>query len=221
MTDVDGSTANPVGERRWPMAAAVLTAVVLQVILPRRVATPIYLLFPLMELGMLAALIIGDPGRIDQRSTTLRRLTILLIAVMTLANTLSAVILIQDIIQGDQLRFEVLLGRGASIWVTNVIVFSLWFWEFDRGGPVERARRTGIPAAFIFPEETLPEREGPAWEPSYPDYLFLAFTNSTAFSPTDTLPIATWAKMTMMLQAGISLTVAILVVARAVNILPG
>jgi hypothetical protein len=221
MSDVDGSAPRPTGERRWPMAAAVLTAVALQVILPRRVVAPIYWLFPLMELGMLAALIIGDPGRIDQRSPTLRRLTILLIAVMTLANTLSAVILIQDIILGERLRFEILLGRGASIWVTNVIVFSLWFWEFDRGGPVERARRTGIRASFIFPEETLPAQEGPAWEPTYPDYLYLAFTNSTAFSPTDTLPIAIWAKMTMMLQAAISLTVAILVVARAVNILPG
>lgn len=203
------------------MAGAVLGAVVLQVVLPRRTAVAFFWIFPLMELGMLAALIIGDPGRIDRSSPLLRRLTILLIAVMTLANTVSAVILVRDIIVGlASLTPTILLGRGASIWVTNVIVFSLWFWEFDRGGPVERARRTEIPASFVFPEETMQEGADTAWEPTYPDYLFLAFTNATAFSPTDTLPIATWAKMTMMLEAGISLTVAILVVARAVNILP-
>jgi uncharacterized membrane protein len=73
----------------------------------------------------------------------------------------------------------------------------------------------------VFPEDATPEMAPPAWIPSYPDYLYLAFTNATAFSPTDTVPIRMWAKMTMMLQSAVSLVIAILVVARAINVLPG
>ena len=105
--------------------------------------------------------------------------------------------------------------------MTNVIVFSLWFWELDRGGPAERAAGSGIPASFAFPENAMPEFAAEGWSPIYPDYLYLAFTNATAFSPTDTLPVKTWAKMAMMLQSVVSLVTAILVVARAINVLPG
>jgi hypothetical protein len=147
-------------------------------------------------------------------------MTISLIAVMTLANTVQGVVLIHDIIEGLRgLTSTLLLGRGAAIWVTNVIAFSLWYWALDRGGPTERAFGTAIRPSFIFPEEASAEWTPEGWEPTYPDYLYLAFTNAAAFSPTDTLPVMVWAKMTMMAQAAISLAVAILVVARAVNIL--
>ena len=115
----------------------------------------------------------------------------------------------------------VLLGRGASIWVENVIVFSLWYWHFDRGGPAERAAGSPIPPSFAFPENATPELAPVGWRPAYPDYLYLAYTNATAFSPTDTLPVRRWAKLTMMVQSTLSLVIAILVVARAVNVLPG
>jgi uncharacterized membrane protein len=219
LSDVERPSPELAGEHRWPMAVAVLTAVVLQVVLPRNEVVSFWWLFPVVEVVMLAALIVADPGRIDRRSRTLRRMTILLIAVMTAANTTSGIVLIHDILAG--LRGEtatILLGRGAAIWVTNVI-FSLWYWEFDRGGPTERMHKTAIRPGFTFPEEVMPELVG-GWEPTYPDYLYLAFTSATAFSPTDTLPVAIWAKMTMMIESGISLVVAILVVARAVNILP-
>jgi uncharacterized membrane protein len=114
-----------------------------------------------------------------------------------------------------------LLGRGAALWVTNVVVFSLWFWELDRGGAAERAAASGIPPSFGFPEEAMPELVPEGWMPRYPDYLYLSFTNATAFSPTDTLPVRTWAKMTMMGESVISLLIAILVIARAINVLPG
>ena len=170
---------------------------------------------------LLIALIAIDPGRVDDRSAQVRRLTIGLIAIMTVATIGGLGLLIDDILRGVELNATNLLGRGAMLWVTNVIVFSLWFWELDRGGPAERAVGSGIALSFAFPENAMPEFAADGWSPIYPDYLYLAFTNATAFSPTDTLPVNTWSKMMMMLESAISLVTAILVVARAINVLPG
>jgi hypothetical protein len=140
---------------------------------------------------------------------------------MTIGTIAGVTVLIEDILSGTKLEATDLLGRGAALWVTNVIVFSLWFWELDRGAPAERAAGSGIPPSFAFPENATPELAPEGWAPIYPDYLYLAFTNATAFSPTDTLPVKTWAKMMMMLQSAVSLVTAILVIARAINVLPG
>ena len=212
----------PLPERRWPMATAVLAAVLLQVITPHRGRVPGWWLFPIAEVAVLAVLIIRDPGRIDRRSEFLRRVTFLLIGLMTLGVATSTVVLSYDILATVRgVNATALLGRGAAVWLTNVIVFSLWYWEVDRGGPAERAARSGIRASFAFPEDTVPELVDESWIPEYPDYLYLSFTAATAFSPTDTLPIRRWAKMAMMVESAVSLVVAILVVARAINILPG
>ena len=103
--------------------------------------------------------------------------------------------------------------------MTNVIAFSLWFWLLDRGGPAARAAGTPLAAAFAFPENATPELAPPDWWPQYLDYLYLAFTNSTALSPTDTMPLTRWAKMLMLVQSSVSLVIAVMIVARAVNIL--
>jgi hypothetical protein len=209
-----------VAEPRWPMAAAVLCAVILQLVVPSRGRVPGWWVFPVLELVMLALLIVRDPGRIDRRSSALRSLTIGLIAVMTVANSVAAIILLREILSvARYANATLLLGRGAAIWVTNVIVFSLWYWEFDRGGPAERAAGSGVPLSFAFSEDAMPELGPVGWRPRYVDYLYLSFTNATAFSPTDTLPVRTWAKMTMMGQSAVSLVTGILVIARAVNIL--
>jgi len=209
-------------ERRWPMAVAVLAATMLMFFAPRHAVVSFWWIFPVIQLVLLGALIVADPGRIDRRSTVLRRATIVLIAVMTVANTLSALVLIDGIIAGiPDITPTILLGSGAAIWVTNVIIFSLWFWELDRGGPTERMMGSGVPVSFVFPEEANTEHAAAqGWEPTYPDYLYLAYTNAISFSPTDTMPVRMWAKMTMMIESAISLLIAILVVARAVNILP-
>jgi hypothetical protein len=204
------------------MAAAVVTAAILQVVVPHRGRVPIWWLYPFVELALLLLIIAADPGRIDRRSATSRRLTISLIAVMTVANSFGAIVLMYDIVAGVLgMTATDLLGRGALVWVTNVIVFSLWFWELDRGGPAERAAGTPVRPSFAFPEDTMPELAPEGWMPTYPDYLYLSFTNSTAFSPTDTLPVRLWAKMTMMVESAVALVTAILVVARAINVLPG
>lgn len=215
-------------ERRWPMAVAVLAAIALQVATPRRGRLGVWWLFPVLELVLLIVIIVQDPRRIDEPSRRARITTIALIALMTVVTMGGVYVLIYDILTGhlpswvsshESLNATNLLGRGAALWVTNVIVFSLWFWEFDRGGPVARASGRDVPATFAFPENATPELVPGEWIPRYPDYLYLAFTNATAFSPTDTLPVRTWAKMTMMAQSALSLVIAILVVARAINVL--
>ncbi len=112
-----------------------------------------------------------------------------------------------------------LLVTGGAIWLTNVIVFGLWYWEFDRGGPVARANATRMYPDFLFVQMTSPHLAPPDWEPAFSDYLYLSFTNAAAFSPTDVMPLSRWAKMAMTMQAVISIVTVALVVARAVNIL--
>jgi len=112
-----------------------------------------------------------------------------------------------------------LLLLGGAIWLTNVIVFALWYWEFDRGGPVARAHAHRDHPDFLFPQMQAPEFATDDWEPGFADYFYLSFTNATAFSPTDVLPMTAWTKMTMLVQSVVSLTTVALVIARAVNIL--
>jgi len=209
-------------ERRWPMAVAVLTAIVLQFITPHTGRLKFWWVFPVVELAALGAVIIRDPGRIDRRTRAARRATLVLIVLLTVGTCGGLVVLILDILSptyGPNVGATAILGRGVMVWVTNVVVFSLWFWELDRGGAAERAAASNIPPSFGFPEEAMPELAAEGWIPRYPDYLYLSYTNATAFSPTDTLPVRTWAKMTMMLESSISLVTAILVIARAINTL--
>jgi uncharacterized membrane protein len=213
---------NAAAEPRWPMATAVLAATILYVGTPHRGRVPGWWIFPIVQLVLLGLLIAQDPGRIDRRSVTLRRLMVALLVVMTAGTVLGVVVLAYDILVTVKgVTATVLLGRGAAIWVANVIIFSLWYWEFDRGGPAERAAGSPVAASFAFPENATPELAPAGWRPAYPDYLYLAFTNATAFSPTDTLPLRRWAKLTMMVQSALSLVIAILVIARAINVLPG
>ena len=202
------------------MAAAVLVSVALQLSLPDRHVLSPSVLFPTVEVLLLVVLVIGDPGRIDRRSPALKRLTVALVVVMTLDNLAGVAELVRGILDGsDRDNGTVLLATGGALWVTNVIAFSLWFWLLDRGGPAARASGTPLAAAFAFPEDLSPELAPAHWWPQYPDYLYLAFTNSTALSPTDTMPMTRWAKMAMLVQSSISLVIAVMIVARAVNIL--
>jgi uncharacterized membrane protein len=204
------------------MATAVVAATVLYVGTPHGGRVPGWWIGPVLQLGLLGILIAQDPGRIDHRSPTLHRLTVALLVVMTTGTVLAVVVLAHDILVALKgVTATVLLGRGAAIWVENVIVFSLWYWQFDRGGPAARAADAPVQPSFAFPENATPELAPAGWRPTYPDYLYLSFTNATAFSPTDTLPVRRWAKLTMMVQASLSLVIAILVIARAINVLPG
>ena len=205
-------------ERRWPMALAVLVTIGLQVGTPKAGRVTGWWIVPVLELLLLGVLIAVDPGRVDDVSARARRITLALITVMTVGMVTGLSVLIYDILAGRPgLSADNLFGRGGAIWLTNVIAFSLWFWELDRGGPAERAAGSDIPLSFAFPENAMPEFADAGWIPRYPDYLYLSFTNATAFSPTDTLPVKTWAKLAMMLESVVSLLTAIIVIARAIN----
>jgi len=217
---MDVSSAD-VGEPRWPMALAVVVAGLLRASLPPQLRNgDARWLFLVVVVALLAALIIGDPGRIDRDLPWLRALTAGLIGLITLANA-DAVRLVVSIINVSSFTNDakVLLASGGAIWLTNVIAFGLWYWALDRGGPAARAAGAGHPPALVFPEMKNEEHVGPDWAPKFVDYFHFAFATATAFSPTDVSAIRPWTKLMMMAEEGISLIVALLVVARAVNIL--
>ena len=204
------------------MAAAVLVAIILQSTAPENGRLVPWWIVPAIELLLLAVAMIRDPGRIDRRGPGSQRATIALAAAMTIATVVGIAVLIVDILDTNLIvTANSILGRGAALWVTNVIAFSFWFWIFDRGGPGERAAGSEIAPSFAFPENATPELAPDGWRPRYHDYLYLSFTNATAFSPTDTLPVQAWAKMAMLAESVLSLITAIMVIARAINGLPG
>jgi hypothetical protein len=212
------------GEPRWQVAITVAVAIALQVAVPDRLVLvrPSWVL-PAVQGALLLALVAVNPHRIDRQSTMLRSLSLFLAALLTLANVWSVARLAADITQGTLTGTPgQLLITGGAIWLTNVVVFGLWYWEFDRGGPVARALNlTQRYPDFQFPQMVSPpEMVPPDWEPAFADYLYLAFTNASAFSPTDVMPMSRWAKMGMTVQSAISIVTVALVVSRAVNILP-
>ena len=138
---------------------------------------------------------------------------------MTISNTASAFLLIDHLVSGHTHNPNRLLLSGGTIWLTNIIIFSLWFWDLDRGGPGARAEAVNQHPDFMFPQMGDPGYAPDHWHPNFFDYLYTSFTNASAFSPTDVLPLTRWAKMLMLVQSLTSLLTVGLIVARAVNIL--
>jgi hypothetical protein len=210
------------GERWWPVALAIVVVAGLHVILPARYRVQPAWVVPAVTLALLAVLIIGDPGRIDRQKTWLRVVTGVVIAFITLANLVAAVRLVVDILTDNKLfasNAGALLATGGVIWVTNVIAFGLLYWDLDRGGAAARAHHPDKNPAFVFPEMQHSEYVAAGWVPRFVDYLSLGFWTATAVSPTDISAIKPWAKLLMMLEAGGSVALVALVIARAINIL--
>ena len=210
-----------VGEPRWPMASAVVAVIVLTILMRDDLRVGPTWLLPLIEGGLLVALILGDPGRIDRRTTQLRRLSLGLVSVLILSALSATALLTDHLINGGRETDDAsaLLAAGATVWVSNIIAFALLYWELDGGGAAERAHRPPDRVVDLaFPQQMNPDLAPPHWRPRFVDYLYLGFTNATAFSPTDAMPLAPWAKIAMAVQALISLAILGLVIARAVNI---
>lgn len=208
------------GENRWPVAIAMVVAIGLQLALPDRLALQSRWLLPGLEFALLIGLIIASPVRLNRESTTLRITSLILAALLSLANGWSATLLIVGLVRGTESNDAgALLSTGAAIWLTNIIAFAVWYWQFDRGGPAARAYARRRLPDFQFVQMQNPDLAHPDWEPEFVDYLYLSFTNATAFSPTDVMPLSRWAKLTMLGQSLISLVTVALVIARAVNIL--
>jgi hypothetical protein len=210
------------GEHWWPVALAILVTAVLHVALPTQYRVNPSWVVPVVLVTLLAVLIIGDPGRIDRQKPWLRAVIGIVIAFITVANLFSAARLIADILTNNKIFANnpiALLATGGVVWITNVIAFSLWYWDLDRGGAAARAHHPRAGPAFVFPEMQHTQYAPAAWMPRFVDYLSLAFWTATAISPTDISAIKPWAKLLMMLEAGCSIVLVALVIARAINIL--
>jgi hypothetical protein len=210
-----------VGESRWPMAAAVVAAIVLTILLPKNHRALPEGVVPLLEGVLLLALIAGDPGSIDRRSRQLRAISIALVSVLVLSALWATVRLIDVLITGGPQTNSAsdLLEAGTIVWTGNILAFALLYWELDSGGSAARAHKSRSVVDFAFPQQMNPELAPLDWKPQFVDYLYLAFTNATALSPTDAMPIAPWAKIAMTVQSLVSLAILGLVIARAVNVL--
>jgi uncharacterized membrane protein len=215
------STASAYGESRWPMAAAVVAAMVLTVLLPDDLRLAPRWVLPTIEGLLLVALIAGDPGQISRRSVTLRAVSVTLISVLALSSIWSTVQLVDDLIHGgpETSSAPALLQAGGSVWACTVLAFSLLYFELDGGGAAARAERMPRTPDLAFPQQLNPNVQDPAWRPRYIDYLYLGLTNSMAFSPTDVMPLRPWAKIIMSIQSVVSLLILGLIIARAVNVL--
>lgn len=206
-------------EPRWQASLAVLTALILYIVLPAKfIVRPIWLI-PALEVALLLVLTVVSPHRHATESRWHRILGIVLIAIVNLANAISLILLIRAILSGHDNNGRELIAASIDIWLTNVLVFALWYWEVDRGGPGHRLANQAHPPDFLFPQMSDPRYAPPHWQPRFIDYLYVAFTNAAAFSPTDTMPLSATAKMLMLVQSLVSLLTVALVAGRAVNIL--
>jgi hypothetical protein len=199
------------------MASAVVAAIVLTILMPDDVQLGPDWLLPAVEGVLLVAVVASDPGTIDR---PLRALGIALISVLVLSALWATVLLTTHLINGGKETdsAEALLAAGSTVWASNIIAFALLYWELDGGGSAARSHHLPEHPDLAFPQQLNPLIATPAWRPRFFDYLYLGFTNATAFSPTDAMPLALWAKATMALQALISLVILGLVIARAVNV---
>jgi len=207
-------------ENRLPVAASIVVAIALQIWLSGRYGLHPRWLLPLLEIALLVVLTAINPVRLSRQTRIGRYLSMALAGLITLDNVASALVLDYGILSGKTSNDAIgLLSTGAAIYLTNIIVFGIWYWELDRGGPFNRAAGTDPHPDFLFPQMVSPEMGPEHWEPRFLDYLYTSFTNVMAFSPTDTMPLSRWAKSLMALQSAIALSTTALVLARAVNIL--
>ncbi len=207
-------------EPRWPASLAVLVAAALNFALPARYTMGPGWLEGALVIVILIPLTLAAPRRLPKEERWHQVLAVVLIAVVNLFNVSSLALLIRQLVSdAKSITGSHLLVSALVIWVTNIIVFGLWYWEVDRGGPDDRLREAHGAPDFLFPQMITPDCAKPDWSPSFLDYVYVAFTNSTAFSPTDTYPLTPWAKTLMTLQAVVSLIAIAIVISRAVNIL--
>ena len=183
---------------------------------------------PTLTILLLAPLVLSVPRQRLLQSATARAAALRLtrriaalgvIGLITAANAAAIILLVHFLVAGATTQARLLLRAGIHMWCMNVLVFGLWFWQLDGGGPIERRQEAHREPDFLFPQQASAEGSRSGWQPNFIDYLYVSYTNATAFSPTDTMPLSQWAKVLMIVQSVASLLLAIMVVARAVNIL--
>jgi hypothetical protein len=221
MTSDDGVREDPAGskEPRWPASLAVTAALVLYMTLPGTLTIGPGWVIPALEAALLIPLTVRAPYRHREEVRLIRLASLLLIALVNLAVVASLVLLVNLVLSGQAVTGRQLIFSGIQIWLTLILVFALWFWEVDRGGPGIRGQADQDEPDFLFPQMATHELGQADWIPGFVDYLYLSFTNATAFSPTDTMPLTVRAKVLMLIEALASITTVVMVAGRAVNIL--
>jgi uncharacterized membrane protein len=210
------STVHP--EPRWPASLALVVCVALYVVLPDRLVVGPHWLLP-----VLVALPLGPLSsrrhRHPDESTWIRHVTIGLIALVTLANVTSMVLLVHHLLVAQVSQGRKLIYSAVAVWLTNVIVYGLWFWEVDRGGPHRRASGEKLVFDLQFPQMDNPSLAPEHWRPHFTDYLYTSFANGTSFAPADAMPLSFRMKVLFTSESIVSLVTIAVVAARAVNIL--
>jgi hypothetical protein len=219
---VETASKETLGESRWPPAVALLVyigfTVAIRLWLPGENATRVPWLVPALEAALLVALVAGDPARLARRTRWAHRIVLAIVLLLVLAALWATALLVYELVRGHGVSKDAgkLLAAGALVWVGNNLAFGMLYWLLDGGGPVARLRNPA-PVDFAFVQHLSPELAPPGWRPVFLDYLHLGFTNATAFSPTDTMPLSLRAKYCMLVQSTVALALFGLVVARAVN----
>jgi hypothetical protein len=211
------------GDPLWPAQLAVAIAIGLHLALSDKlVVGPIWLI-PAVEGLLLITLIVIAPARVSHAGWRHQRgLLWTILGLVTLTYLVSLGLLVHYLVAGGEVNGHALIGSGLVLWVTNVLLFSVVYWDLDRGGPLDRFEKDRPYPDFLFPQmdsDTVKHMPGVKWQPAFLDYLYTALTNATAFSPTDTMPLTQTAKLLMGVQGTAALITVGLVVARAVNIL--
>ena len=209
----------PQSEPFWPAQLTVLLAIVVQVLLPERLTAGPGWLVPSLEGALLVGLIVVTPSVLEDEHPRRRRIALSLTAFVTAANIFSLAALTHFLLHHRVSDGRGLIVAGVLIWLTNLLIFALWYWEMDRGGPGRRAAGRDGPPDFLFAQMSDDRIEPRGWRPRFVDYLYVSLTNNTAFSPTDTMPLTPMAKAVMGVQSVVSLLTIGLIVSRAVNIL--
>jgi hypothetical protein len=217
-----GGGEHPRKEPTWPAASAVAVAIALHLALPAQLTVRPDWLIPALEALLLLSLFIAVPHRSPDDARWVRPAGMTLIGIVTLTNILALQGLVAQLLQGPApgaLPGAKLLVSAVLIWLTNIVIFALWYWELDGDGPGARYGPDPPLPEFLFPQLDNPSIAPHGWRPQFADYLYVSITNTTAFSPTDTMPLTVVAKALMSLQAFSSMLIIGLVVARAVNVL--
>jgi hypothetical protein len=207
-------------ESRVPASLAVLMIVGLQFATPDALHIGPRWMWPLITLPLVATLLLANPVRLTHESREMRTISMCLIGALIAANATALALLMNQLIAANEpIAGRTLLLSAVGIWARNVLAFAVWFWEVDRGGPVRRCTEDHDPPDFLFPQMQSPAVSREPWSPRFGDYLYVSITNSTAFSPTDTMPLTARSKVLMGAEALTSFATIVVVGARAVNIL--
>ena len=209
----------PAAEPFWPAQATILVAIGLQLALPPRLTIGPSWLIPALEGALLLGMFMATPNQLEHEHPRRRLAALGLTAFVSAANVYSLAALTHFLLHHQVSKGNQLIVSGVLIWLTNFLIFGLWYWEMDRGGPGRRAAGHDGAPDFLFPQMNDDRIQPENWRPKFIDYLYVALTNAAAFSPTDTMPLSPMSKIVMGAQSLVSIVTIGLIVSRAVNIL--